>query len=177
MGFISPAEGCDDSVPIGIRVVGEGDIVAVLEADEPRHRIGTGAVHADLAVVIDRHEREGRIDLRVHHSDIQVIDRVDRFPVMHGGATERIDGELEAGGANGLHIDNVAQIGHVGQDEVLLVRRLGAEGRSKAHPFHTSITVAQQVVGPVLDPPGHVDIGRTSVSRIVLEPTVLRRVV
>ena len=39
---------------------------------------------------------------------------------MHGGAAERVDGELEAGGANGLHIDNVAQIGDVGKDEVFL---------------------------------------------------------
>ena len=58
----------------------------------------------------------------------QLVDRVDRFPVMHGGATEGVDGELEAGGANGLHIDNVAQIGDVGQDKIVLLRRVGAEG-------------------------------------------------
>ena len=61
---------------------------------------------------------------------------------MHGGATERVDGELEAGGANGLHIDNVAQIGDVGQDKIFLLRRFGAEGCGEAHPFHTRIAVA-----------------------------------
>jgi hypothetical protein len=37
--------------------------------------------------------------------------------------------------------------------------------------------VTQQIVSPVLNPPGHVDIGRTSVRRIIFEPAILWRVV
>src|ERR1700734_1785944 len=37
-------------------IVGEGDTEFILEADEPRHRIGARAVHANLAVMIDGHE-------------------------------------------------------------------------------------------------------------------------
>lgn len=48
---------------------------------------------------------------------------------------------------------------------------------AEAHAFHLDIAGAQHIVGPVLDPPGHDDIGRTSVRGIVLEPAVLRRVV
>jgi len=44
--------------------------------------------------VVDRHEREGRIDRRVDHGDIQFVDGVDRLPIVHGGAAERVDGEL-----------------------------------------------------------------------------------
>src|SRR5690348_10035805 len=73
-------------MPIGVGVVGECDIVAVLEAHKLSHRIGAGTVHPDFAVVIDRHEGEGRIDLRIDHGDIQLVDRVNWFPVMDGVA-------------------------------------------------------------------------------------------
>ena len=45
--------GSDDAVTVGIGVVAEGDLVFVLECDETGHGVGGGAVHADLAVVID----------------------------------------------------------------------------------------------------------------------------
>ena len=105
-----------------VRVVGEGDAILVLEPDEPGHRVRAGAVHADLAVVIDRHEREGRIDRRVDDGDVEPVDGVDRLPVVHGRAAERIDAELEAGRADRVHVDDVAQVLDVGQDEVFLMR-------------------------------------------------------
>ena len=95
---------------------------------------------------------------------------------MHRGAAERVNRELEAGGANGLHIDDVAQVSDVRQDEVVPVRRVRAESSLEPHPFYAGIAAPQKVIGAVLDPPGHVDIGRTSVSRVVLEAAVLRRV-
>ena len=52
----------DDAVAIGIGIVAEGDAILVLQADQSGHRVGAGAIHANLAVVIDRHEGEGRID-------------------------------------------------------------------------------------------------------------------
>ena len=48
-----------------------------------------------LHVVIDGHEREGRIDLRIDDGDVQLVGRVDRLSIMHGGAAKRVDGELE----------------------------------------------------------------------------------
>ena len=122
VGVHQPGRGRDDAVPVRVGVVGEGDAVLILEADEPGHRVGAGAVHADLAVVIDRHEREGRIDLRVHDIDVQTVDFVDRPPVMHRRAAERIHAQLETGGANRVHIDDVPQVVDIGQDEVFLVR-------------------------------------------------------
>ena len=108
VGIHQPGGRRDDAVPVGVRIVGEGDVILVLEPDQPGHRVGAGAVHADLAVVIDRHERKGRIDLRIDDRDVQAVDRVDRLPVMHRGAAERIDAELQAGGADRLHVDDVA---------------------------------------------------------------------
>ena len=133
IGIHQPRRRRDDAVPVRVGVVGEGDAVLVLEADEPGHRVGTGTVHADLAVVIDGHEREGRIDLRIHHVDVQTVDLVDRLPVVHGRAAERVDAQLEAGGADGVHVDDVPQVVDVGQDEVFLVRGRRLDGRRKRH--------------------------------------------
>ena len=80
----------DDPVPVGVRIVAEREAVLVFEPDQPGHRIGARAVHADLAVVIHRHERESRIDHRVDDSDVQSVDGVDRLPVGQGGAAQRV---------------------------------------------------------------------------------------
>ena len=62
-------------MPVRIRIVGKSDAVLVLQADEPRHRIRAGAVHANHAVVIDRHEGKGRIDHGIDDCDVQPVDR------------------------------------------------------------------------------------------------------
>jgi hypothetical protein len=77
-------------VPVGVRIVGEGDAILMLEAYEPSHRVRARRIHADLAVVIDRHEREGRVDGRVRDDNVQVIDGVDGLPVRPGGTAERV---------------------------------------------------------------------------------------
>ncbi len=118
-----PGRRCDDAVPIGVGIVRKGDLVAILEPEEPGHRVRAGAVHANLAVVVDGHEREGRIDLRIDDSNAQLVDGVDRLPIMDGGAAERVDGEFETGGADRLHIDDVTQVVDVGQDQIFLMRR------------------------------------------------------
>ena len=107
VGVHQPRGARHDAVPVRVGVVGEGDAEPILQPDEPRHGIRAGGVHADLAVVIDRHEREGRIDHRVHDGDVELVDGVDRLPVRHGGAAERIHAQREAGGADGVHVDDV----------------------------------------------------------------------
>ena len=49
--------------------------------------------------------------------------------------------------------------------------RLGLRRRS------STIALSQKFIGSVLDPVGHVDIGRSSMSGVVFEPAILRRVV
>ena len=63
----------DDAMPVSIGIVGEGDVEAILEFDQPGHRPGAGAIHADFAVMINRHERESRIDFRVHDRKIEAV--------------------------------------------------------------------------------------------------------
>jgi hypothetical protein len=42
----------DDSVPVGIRVVGEGHAKFIFESDESGHRVRAGTIHSDFSVVI-----------------------------------------------------------------------------------------------------------------------------
>src|SRR4029077_17288000 len=52
----------NDAMPVGVWIVGESDIILVLEIHQTRHRIRTGWVHTYLAVVINSHKRERRVD-------------------------------------------------------------------------------------------------------------------
>ena len=107
MGFISPAEGVTMPWRSASGSLAKATSIAILERHEPGHGVRARAVHADLAVVIDGHEREGRIERRIDDRDVQAVDGVDRLPVGHGRAAERIDAELQAGGANRVHVDDV----------------------------------------------------------------------
>ena len=84
VGVHQPCTRRDNAVPIGVWVIGEGDPVAVLETHEPGHCIRTGAIHANRAVVVDGHEGESRIHLRIDDCNVQPVDLVDGLPVMHG---------------------------------------------------------------------------------------------
>src|SRR6266700_1834259 len=127
--------------------------------------------------MIDRHERERGVDDRIHDDNVHVIDRVDRLPIRPGGTTERVYPQLKTGGADEVHIDDVPQILNVRHYEVLLVCRVCLDGGRKGQTFDAGVALAQQSVGPVLDPRGDVEVSGTTVGWIVLETAVLRRVV
>ena len=113
----------------------------------------------------------------IHHLDIQTVDFVDRPPVMHRRAAEWVHPQLEAGGTDGVHVDDVPQVVDVGQDKVFLVRGPCLDGRGERHALHAAVSAAQQFVGPVLDPVRHVGVGGAAVGRVVLEAAVLGRIV
>jgi len=169
--------GGDDPVAVRVGVVGEGNLKTILEPNEPGHRPGAGAVHADLAIVIDCHERERRIDLRVYDFNVEAVEFVDWPPVMHGRAAERVHAQLEAGSANRVPIDDVPQVVDVGQDKISRVGGPGLEGRGERHALQAGIAAPQQLVGPVLDPLGHVGVGGAAVGRVVLEAAILGGIV
>ncbi len=165
-------------MPVGIGIVGEGDLVAILQADQARHRIGTGTVHADAAIVIHGHERKRRIDLRVHDVDAQTVFGVDGLPVLNTRPAKRIDGQLQTRSANSFHVQHVSQILDVGGNEVLLVNRgVRGLGCGQRHPLDARVGSAQQLVGAILNPAGNVAFRRPAVGRVVLEAAVLGRIV
>ena len=82
---------------IGIRIVGKGHPVTILETDEPCHRIWARAVHANLPVPINGPEPECGIDRFVEYFQFEPIPLPDRLPVRETGSAQRVDTQLEAG--------------------------------------------------------------------------------
>ena len=57
--------------------------------------------------------------------DVQPINRIDRLPIRPRGSAQRVHTKLQVGAANGVDVDDVLQIAHIGQNEVFLVRARG----------------------------------------------------
>ena len=51
-----PCGRSDDSMPVRVGIVGKCYLVLVFEAHQSGHRIRTGAIHTNLAVMVDSHE-------------------------------------------------------------------------------------------------------------------------
>ena len=109
--------------------------------------------------------------------DLQAVNFVDPFPVMDRRAAQRVHAQRQAGSADGVHVNHVAQVVDVGQNEIFLMGARCLDGRGERHPPHPATTRAQQFVGPILNPLRHVGLGRAPVGRVVFEATVLRRIV
>ncbi len=167
----------DDTVTVVVRVIAKGDVELVFKGNQARHGERAGAVHPDLAVFIQGHEGEGWVDLVVHHLDVQTIGLGDDVPVGDAGAAQRIDTDLDARVLDGIHVQHVLQIIHIGGDIVVLDHERALERLGKRHPFHASQTRFQNGVGTVLHPLGDLPFGRATMGRVVLEATIFRRVV
>src|SRR5438105_9074162 len=126
--------------------------------------------------MIHRHERKSRIDLRIHDGDIEFVGGVDRLPIVNGRAPEWVDAEFESCGVNRLHVYHVSQVIDVRRNEVMLMRCRGADRRDEWDALCVRVAHAQQRVCALLYPIRHFAIGRSAVSRVVLEPAVLGRV-
>ena len=94
VGVHQPGAG-DDPVPVRVGIVAERDVEPILQCNQPGHRMRRRAVHADPAVPVDRHEREGRIDLVVHDLDPQAVPLGDGVPEGEARAPERVDADAE----------------------------------------------------------------------------------
>jgi len=135
------------------------------------------AVHADLAVPVQAHEAEGRVDHRGQHLQRQAEALGDARPVMHAGAAQRVDGELQARAANGVEVDHLRQPADIGLDEIEALGGGGLERLAVIHALHTLETGDQQRIGALLNPLGHAGVGRAAIGGVVLEAAVARRVV
>ena len=82
VGVHQPVVRGDDAMPVAVRVIAGRDVEAVLALDERRHRRRRGAVHPDLAVPVEGHERPLRVDFRVDDREIDRVSFGDRGPVV-----------------------------------------------------------------------------------------------
>src|SRR5258708_11442041 len=148
-----PSGWCDDSMPVGVWIVGECDAVFVLESDKPGHRIRAGTVHANHAVVIDGHERKCRVDDWIHNGNVQLVFSIDGFPIRSGSASKRVDAKLEAGATNRIHINDISQVADVRHDEVFLMGASSLDGRRERHALYARVVSSQHFVFPLFNPP------------------------
>ena len=119
---------------------------SIFQADKPSHRVRAGTVHADLAVVVDRHERESGVNGRINYDDVQSIKRIDRLPVGACGSTQGVDCKLQLGIANRVHVHDILEIANIGQHEILLMRRRSLDRAFERNALDASISCSQQLV-------------------------------
>ena len=123
VGVHQPRARRDDAVAIGVGVVPERDGETIAQREQAGHRVGAGAVHPDLAVVVERHEREPRVDGLVDHLEIQAEALGDAGPVLDAGAAHRVGAELDAAARDRVDVDDLGQILDVGGQEIVDPRR------------------------------------------------------
>ena len=162
---------------VGVGVIGEGHLVSILQVDQPGHSVRARAIHPNPAVMIDRHEGKCGINREIYDRDIQSVDGVDRFPISEGGSAQRVNRQSEARIANGVHVDDILQILHVGQHQIFLASGRCFDCLLVRNSFHLAIAGSQEIVRPILYPARDLSIGRAAVRRVVLETTVFRRIV
>ena len=160
-----------------IGIAGEGDVVLVLEADEPPHCIRRGRVHPDFPVPVQGHEGECGIDHFVHHVKIDPEALRNAGPVVHAGAAQRIDPHAHARTADHIQVDHVRQVVHIARQIIVGVGRGRAPRTGKVHPCHAGEAGFDEGIGPRFDPRGHFGVGGAAVGRVVLESAAVGRVV
>ena len=105
-----------------IGVAGESHIEIIFQRNQRSHGVGRRTVHADLAVPIEAHEAERRVDLLVDDGQPQAVAFSDTRPIRDAGAAERIDRQIQARRRERLHIDHGAQLIHIIRNVVVAVR-------------------------------------------------------
>ena len=182
---VHQAVGGDDAMAVRIRVVAGRDVVGGVALGvgghglaQGCHRVGRGAVHADLAVPVQGHERPRRIDLGVDDGQVEAVVLADGRPVVDGRTAERIGADAHARLADGFDVDDLVELRDVvvqvveGLD-VRVVQQLGAGDAGDVLPFAR----VEELVGARRDPAGRVGVGGAAVRRVVLEAAVARGVV
>src|SRR3974377_514867 len=112
-------------MPVRIRVVAKGEAVLIFQSHQAGHSVRAGAVHPDLAVVIQCHEGEGGVLRWIDVRYVETVRGVDGLPTGEGSAAQRVHRELEASAADRLHINDTAEVVDVWEDKVPRVRRRG----------------------------------------------------
>src|SRR5690606_21346199 len=153
------------------------NVELVFQVDQARHRVWRRTVHADLPVVIHRHEGEGRIDPAVDDGQVQAVHVGNRLPVGDARSTHRVHADVQPCPGDGLHVHHRAEVAHIGQHVVIFVRGARPERTLPGDALHGAQPVAQNLVGAVLDGARGGRIRRAAARRVVLEAAVARRVV
>ena len=166
-------------MPVGVGVVAGGDLVAVAccaisdaiaYGDEQSIRI----LPSQSSVM----KPPGRVDVRVHHGQVEPVPVGDLAPVGDAGAAERVGADAHAGVADRVQVEHDRQVGDVGVEEVVR-----AGGRRRRGPARTGSGARRSARRRAARWPGPGSSRVASVSagpplrRVVLEAAVGGRVV
>src|SRR5260370_19370845 len=164
------------SVPIGIGVARKGHVESLLEADHTCHRIDRRRVRPDLAVPIDCHEAERRIDDVVHNLQIESVTVANGIPVSHARTAQRIHTDANFTLADYLKIDHRGKIIHIGIEVLIRTYRRSASSTFKWYSRHPAQAGCDKGVRLLLYPFGDLSVCWSTVRRIVFEASESRRV-
>ena len=167
----------DDAVAIVIGVAGPSHIEPILESNQSLHRVRRGAVHSNLPIPIDGHEAERGIDHVAHHGERYAVAFRDLAPILHPGPSEGIHRQAERRAPQNVEVHDVAEVSDVGLQVLVTVRCRSVPRPFEWDAFYVVSAARQEGVGPFLDPGCHLAFGGTTVGRIVLEPSIGRRIV
>ena len=113
VGLEQAAAARHDAVAVGVGVVRERHVEAVPQRHHAGHGMDRRGIHADLAVPVERHETESRIDRRVHDLEVQLVALADGGPVRHAGSAERVDAELQPARPDRLEVHDRGEVADV----------------------------------------------------------------
>ena len=167
----------DDAVPVGIRVAGKGQVKIAPHLQQAVHGIRGRAVHADLAVLVAGHKAEGGVHLPVHDDKIQTICLGNGLPQRKTRATQRIHAQLEARRGDGLHVEHLGEIFHIGAGKIKLLHQGRRFRLAQMDEPDRAIARLKILVGGFFYPGGNVGFRRAAVGRIVFEAAVTGRIV
>ncbi len=171
-----PVRAGDDAVPVGVGIVGEGDIELVAHADQPRHRIGRRAVHPDLAVPIGCHEPERRVHGITNDGRGDAVSLDDGLPEMHSRAAQGIDPDLHPRSADRFHVDDVGKVGHVRTNVIVAMNASSLLRAVIRNPLQSPQSVFQKCVCGALNSRRDIGVSRSAIWRIIFEAAILGRV-
>ena len=164
-----------NAVPVGIRVVPEGQIKPVLNVQQIGHGSRTRAIHPNFAIVVRRHECKLRVLLPVNHLQVQPVSLCYGIPHRQCRAPHGVNTQFKATRGNRGHIHHLRQAIHVVRH---IVPRLGRNNRHPArrgfHPYQTGL---QQGIRPVFNPSSCIRARRPAVWAVVFNTAIFRRIV
>ena len=110
VGVHQPGPRHDDAMAVRVGVVAERQVEPVAQLHEAGHRVRARRVHPDLAVPVERHEPERRVDGVVGDREVEPVALADHAPVRDGGTAHRIHPDPQPGVRDRGHVDDRVQV-------------------------------------------------------------------
>jgi len=109
--------------------------------------------------------------------EVQPISLGNRPPVVDSCAAKGVHTHAEFSAANGVHVDHACEISNVSIEVVVPVGRGGAKSSFEGNPLHALEGGFEKIVCFLFNPFRDDALRRSAAWRVVLEATVMGRIV